>query len=87
MHAPAVHYLPTTKLGRWSIVLALGFVFLELGLDLGPGSGRLGVLSGIAAGVTGLAAVIRRGERGLVVLAAIFPLAAVAAFVLAELLF
>jgi hypothetical protein len=87
MHAHVGHFLPTTTLGRWAIGLALGFFFFSFIWTFAPGGGRLAVLSGIAAGVTALVAVFRRGERGLVVLAAIFPLVAVVAFVLAELLF
>jgi hypothetical protein len=45
-----------------------------------------GFACGIAAGVTALVAVFRRGERGLIVFSAILPLVAVVAFVLAEVL-
>ena len=76
----------TTRLGRWAIGLALGFFCFSVLWTFAPGGGRLAVLSGIAAGVTGLIAVFRRGERGLVVLAAVFPLVAVVAFGLAEFL-
>ena len=86
MHTHIVHFLPTTRLGRWAIGLALGFFLLSFVTSFVAGGGRLAFLSGIAAGVTALVAVFRHGERGLVVFAAIFPLVAVVAFVLAQLL-
>ena len=86
MPTHAVHFSPTTKLGRWAIALALVFFLFGLVGTFAPGGGRVAFLSGIAAGVTALIAVVR-GERGFVVLAAIFPLLAVVAFVLAELFF
>ena len=86
MHTHAVRVSPTTKLGRWAIALALVFFFFGLVGALAPIGGRLAFLSGVAAGVTALFAFVR-GERGLLVGAAIFPLVAVVAFVLAELFF
>jgi hypothetical protein len=77
---------PTTTIGRWSVGLAGGFVVLNALWSVLPGAGRLAVGCGIAAGVAALAALIGRGERGLVVWAAIVPLLAVVGFVLAELL-
>jgi hypothetical protein len=86
MHVHAVHVLPTTRLGRWSLVLALGFFVFNFLWWFLPGGASLAFLCGIAGGVAGLVAVFRRGERGLVVYAAFFPLLAVVGFVLAELL-
>jgi hypothetical protein len=55
-----------------------------------PLLGRLGGIPalalGLAGGVVALVAILRRGERGLAVLAAFLPFASVALFVLAELL-
>ena len=86
MQTHAVHFSPTTRLGRWAVALALVFFLFGLVGTFAPGGGRLAFLSGIAAGVIALVAVFR-GERGFVVLAAIFALLAVVAFVLAEVFF
>jgi hypothetical protein len=86
MQAHALHLRPTTKLGRWSLVLALGFVVFNLLWSVLPGGASLAFVCGVAGGVAGLVAVFRRGERGLAVYAAFLPLLAVFGFVLAELL-
>ena len=86
MHAHAGHIRPTTKLGRWSLLLALGFFVFNFLWRFLPGGASLALLCGIAGGVAGLVAVFRRGERGLAVYATFFPLLAVAGFLLAELL-
>ena len=86
MQTHAVHFSPTTKPGRWATAFAVMFFLFVLVGTFAPWGGRPAVLSGIAAGVTALVAFVR-GERGVVVWAAIFPFVAVAAFVLAELVF
>jgi hypothetical protein len=86
MHAHVTHVRPTTPLGRWAAWLALGFVVLNFAWMILPGGAMLAFLSGIAGGIAALVAIRRRGERGLLVYAAIIPLLAVVAFVLAELL-
>ena len=37
MHAHTVHFLPTTKVGRWSIGLALGFFVFSFIWTFPPG--------------------------------------------------
>lgn len=86
MQAHALHLPPTTRLGRWSLVLALGFFVFNFLWRFLPGGASLALLCGLAGGVAGLVAVFRRGERGLAVYATFFPLLAVVGFVLAELL-
>jgi len=86
MHPHAVHVLPTTKLGRWSIVLAAGFFVLNFLWVILPGGASLAFLSGIAGGVAGLISIVRRGERAVAVFIAVTPLVLVVAFILAELL-
>src|SRR3990172_5677240 len=78
--------LPTTRLGRWAVRLAVGFPVLVLAWSILPGGAALGFASGLAGGVVALVAIFRRGERAITVFAAILPLALVVAFVLAELL-
>ena len=86
MHTHALRLRPTTPLGRWSLVLALGFLVLNFLWLFLPGGALLAFLSGVAGGVVALIAIVRRGERGLTVYVAILPLLAVVGFVLAELL-
>jgi hypothetical protein len=86
MHAHAVHVRPTTRLGRWAILVGLGYVvFMPLWMFL-PGGGALALLCGLTGGALAIVAVARRGERGLLAYAAIVPLLLVVLFVLAELL-
>ena len=86
MYAHAVRVLPTTRLGRFALFLALGFIVFNVLWRFLPGGASLALVCGIAGGVAGLTAVVRRGERGLLVYATFFPLLAVVGFVLAELL-
>ena len=86
MHAHAFRVRPTTTLGRRATIVALGYVvFMPLWSFL-PGGAALAFLCGVAGGLIAIAAVWRRGERGLLVYAAIVPLVLVVGFVLAELL-
>jgi hypothetical protein len=86
MQAHALHLRPTTKLGRWSLVLAAGFLVFNVLWRVLPGAVSLALVCGIAGGVAGLVAVFRHGERGVAVYGTFFPLLAVVGFVLAELL-
>ena len=78
--------LPTTRLGRWAVRLAVGFPVLVLAWSILPGGAALGFASGLAGGVVALVAIFRRGERAITVFASVLPLVLVVAFVLAELL-
>lgn len=78
--------LPTTRLGRWAVGLAVAYPLLVTAWRILPGGALLGFASGIAGGVLALVAIVRRGERALLVFAAVAPLVLVVAFVLAELL-
>jgi hypothetical protein len=78
--------LPTTKLGRWALALAVSNVVLVLAWSVLPGGAAPGFACGLAGGVVGLRAIVRQQERALAVYAALVPFAMVVAFVLAELL-
>ena len=56
MQAHALHIRPTTKLGRWSLLFALGFVVFNVLWRVLPGGASLALLCGIAGGVAGLVA-------------------------------
>ena len=79
--------LPTTRLGRWAVGLAVANVVLMFGWRLmGPLGGGPGLAAGLVGGSLALVALFKRGERALTVIAAVLPLVFVLAFVLAELL-
>jgi hypothetical protein len=80
-----VHWLPTTRLGKWAVALAAGLFVLEPLWMVLPGGGALGLLSGFAGGVVALVAITRKHERAILVFAALVPFALALAFVLAEL--
>jgi hypothetical protein len=86
MHVHTVHARPTTVLGRRAIALAIAFVVLNVLWTVLPGGAALALACGLAGGVAAIVAIARRGERGLLVYAAILPLLAVVGFVAAELL-
>lgn len=78
--------LPTTKLGWWSLALAVANVVLVLAWSILPGGAALGFASGLAGGMAALIAIVRGRERALTVFAAVVPLGLVVLFVAAELL-
>ena len=81
------HLLPTTRLGRWAVGLAVANVVLVLGWRLmGPLGAFPGLVCGLAGGTVAFVAILRRGERAVAVFAAIAPLVLVVLFVFAELL-
>ena len=84
--ARRIAILPTTRLGRWSVRLAIGFIVFVLAWRIMPGGAAPGFLLDLDGGVVALVAIFRRGERAIAVFAAILPLALVGAFVLAELI-
>ncbi|MBE0447568.1 MAG: hypothetical protein IBX64_05645 [Actinobacteria bacterium] len=92
---------PSTKLGRWSVMLAAAFValfiinatvFMPSAVTVPwrqvvlPFFGIVILSCGLAAGITGLVAVIRCRERSLLVWLTILPGLMVLAFVLGEFL-
>ena len=94
--------MPGTKLGSWSFWLGVTFVvmFLINSLVFMPTSGEAPwrqvilpfygitmMLSGLAAGIVGLVAVIRQHERSLLVWLTLLPGAFVLFFLLGEFLF
>ncbi len=79
---------PRTRIGKWSVALAAifvvlfvlnsvlfvsGFVRMPLQETIGPFYALLMVGCGLAAGIVGLIAVVRRGERSWAVWLAILP--------------
>ena len=71
--------------GRWAVGLALGYFLLMPLWSFLPGGAIWAFASGLAGAVVAIVAV-RHGERAITVLAAMIPLAFVAAFILGELL-
>jgi len=83
------HLLPTTTAGRWAVALGLAFLLwvpLSGGM-MPPGVGKLFLVAGPLGGCLAIYAVVRRGERALLVLLPLVPAAAVAGFAIAEALF
>lgn len=84
--APRVSILPATTLGGWAVGLALAGVVGVLTWSVLPLGASLGFACGLAGGVVGLIAIVRRGERAVSVFLALLPFAFVVLFVLAELI-
>lgn len=79
---------PTTRLGRWSVGMAVASVVLGFAWSfLGPLGGAPGLALGFAGGIVALVAIVRRGDRALTVYAALIPFLQVFVLVLGELLF
>lgn len=79
--------VPTTRLGRWAVWLAVAFFALVLAWRLmGPLGALPGFACGLAGGLVALLAIFRRGERAITVFVASVPLVLVSGFVLAELI-
>jgi hypothetical protein len=83
---PRPPLLPTTALGRWAAALGAASVPLLLGATAVPRGAALGLVCGIAGGTLAVAAITREHERAATVFAALAPLAAAVAFLLAELI-
>ena len=94
--------LPTTKLGWWAVALAFIFgltniintaIFMRLPADepwrqgVLPVYGIIMLACGLAAGMTGLAAIIRRGERSWIVWLTLLPGVFVVFLLVGEFLF
>jgi hypothetical protein len=86
-HRRRVVVLPTTALGKWAIASAVASVVLLLSWTVaGRVGGIPGLALGLAGGVLALVAILRRGERALIVFAALLPFLNVLVFLLADLL-
>ena len=83
---PRSGLLPTTHLGRWAVGLAAAFFPLVFAAAVVPRGAALGFACGIAGGAAALLAIIRDGERAVIVLAAVAPVVIAVGFVLAELI-
>ena len=80
--------LPTTRVGWVAVGLAAAWLVLTAGWRLMGSAGAVpGFACGAAGGVVALVALLRFGERAVAVFAALFPLAFVVLFVVAELIF
>jgi hypothetical protein len=81
-----VTFRPSTRLGTWSVGLAVASIVLLAGWSvMGRLGGVPGLVLGLAAGVVALLAVVRRGERALTVFAALVPFLNVVVFLVVEL--
>lgn len=80
---PRIPILPTTHLGRWAVGLA-AFFPLVFAAAVVPRGAALGFVCGLAGGAAALVAIVRDRERAVTVFAALAPLVAAVAFVLAE---
>lgn len=79
--------LPTSPLGRAALWLVGAHVILMLSWRLlGPLGAFPGLLVGLAASLTAVASIVRRGDRGILVWAATLPGVLVVLFVAVELL-
>jgi hypothetical protein len=91
----AIHLLPRTRLGVWAVRLLIAFAALFLTLCVLVAAGQRGVwlvslviplfLSGLLAGATGAVAVVRRGERSVLVFLPLVVGILIAIFLLGEL--
>ncbi len=77
--------LPATTLGWWAVGLSAAFGGLILTATIVPRGAGLGFLLGLAGGIAGLTAILRDGERAVLVLATFLPVVIAVAFVVAEL--
>ena len=85
-HHSRITVLPTTVLGWWAVGLSAGFWAFVLAATGVPRGATLGFACGLAGGVAALTAIVRHGERAVIVLAAFVPVVIAVAFVLAELI-
>lgn len=86
-HLPRHEFWPTTRPGRWAVVLAIANVILVPSWRLlGPLGAFPGFLLGTAGGIVALVAIRRHRERSVSVALAVVPLVLVVLFVLLELL-
>lgn len=94
--SPHFHWLPTTRAGWWAVALFAAFfisvaVTVSFDVDLTVGRfnfvGAFNFLVAIAGGALAVFAVMRRGERALLIFAALLPGLFVPGFEGAELLF
>jgi hypothetical protein len=83
---PRVAILPTTRLGRWAVGLAVAFFPLVFAAAAVPRGAALGLLCGLAGGIAAAIAIVRDHERALTVFAAVTPFVIGLAFLVAQLI-
>jgi hypothetical protein len=85
-----VTLLPRSRPGWWSLALLIAFVLLMTLLvtlpGTVPGAARFGFLAGVLSVALAVFAVVRRGERSVLVLATLIPGVLIGAFALAEII-
>ena len=91
----AIHLLPRTRLGLWAVRLLVAFTALFLTISALVASGQRGVwlvslviplfLFGVLAGATAAVAIVRRGERSVLVFLPLIVGVLIAIFLLGEL--
>jgi hypothetical protein len=85
-HRPRITFLPTTPLGWWAIGLATAFLPFVFAAAVVPRGAAIGLVCGLAGGVTAMTAMIRNRELALTVFIALVPLVIAVVFLLAELI-
>ena len=85
-HRPRITLLPTTALGWWTVGLGTAFLPFVFAAAVVPRGAAIGLVCGLAGGVTALTAIIRKRERALTVFVALVPLVIAVAFLLVELI-
>ena len=79
--------VPTTRLGKWAVGLAVASVLFNFTWRLmGPLGGFPSLAFGLAGGIVGLVAIFQRSERAVSVFVALVPFVGVIVFLLAEFL-
>jgi flagellar biosynthesis protein FliQ len=94
-HRAGIHLLPRTRLGFWAVRLLIAFAALFLTICTLVATGQRGIwllslviplfLCGVLAGATAAVAIVRRGERSVLVFLPLIVGILIAIFLLGEL--